>query len=150
MGESSLSTVSNGRVALAFLAAPTAAVVSLGLLVFVLLPLAGHDPEPSSKVALHFALFGAIIIFPVAIAAGLPLFLLFKFKGWLSRRAVFIGGLLLSLAFPAFVSLKNPQSPGFVTVGHYSVCAVCGVVAAWVFCAVSGLSSRQNHGSVKP
>lgn len=139
-----------GRVALAFLAAPTAAVITLSLLVLVLWPLAGNDPNPPSNAAFHFALYGAIIIFPLSIAAGFPLFLLFKLKGWLSRRAVFIGGLLLSLAYPVFVSLQNPQSPGLVTFAHYGVCAVCGLAAAWVFCAVSGLASGQNHGSVKP
>lgn len=145
-----MGAANTSKVALAFLAAPASAVVALGLLVFALLPLGGYDPNPPSQVAFHFALFGAIIIFPISIAVGVPLYLLFVLKGWLTRRAVFIGGLGLSLAYPIFVTLQNPQSPSLVTLAQYVICAVCGLVAAWVFCKVSGLSSRQSCGAAKP
>lgn len=145
-----MSVASNGRIALAFLAAPTAAALTLGFLVFVLWPLAGDESTSSSHAAAHFALLGSIVIFPLSIAAGFPLFLIFKHMGWLSRRVVFIGGVLLSLAYPVFISLSNPHIPGMVTPGHYVICAVCGAVAAWVFCVVSGLSSDHARGDIKP
>lgn len=148
--EPSLNSASNGRIALAFLAAPMAAALTLGFLVFVLWPLAGDDSTSPSRAAVHFALLGSIVIFPISIAAGFPLFLIFKRMGWLSRRVVFIGGGLLSLTYPAFISLSNPHIPGMVTPGHYVICAVCGAVAAWVFCAVSGLSSDHARGGIKP
>jgi hypothetical protein len=137
-----LSGANSRKVALAFVAAPAAAVVTLAFLVFVFWPGNGADSPPHA--ALGFAIYGAIIIFPISIVGGVPLYLLFRFKSWLSRAAVFLGSVVLSLAYPIFVALENPLRPGLVTAPEYLVSVICGLVAAWVFCRIVGLSSKGN------
>ena len=127
------------KVAAAFLLAPAAAVLTLSFLVFVLWHFAGSDPNPPWRAAMHFGLYGTLIIYPVSLGIGVPAFVLFQRLGWLSRKAVFVGGALLSVAYPAFAAVQNTHQPGTVQPLYYVVCLACGLVASWVFCAVSGM-----------
>lgn len=89
------------------------------------------------EAALHFGLYGAVIVFPLTLIGGVPLFALARLFGLVRRRAVMAAGALLALAYPVLVSMQN--EPGTVSPWAFFICVAAGLVAALVFCQVAGV-----------
>lgn len=124
------------RVLFAIFVSAAAAVAVVALAAAVAVPLVG-DVNPRGIVALHFAVFGAVIAFPIAFLGGLPLYYFFRWRGWLRPGVVLAGGVALALAFPVYAWWIN--SPGVVSFWHFFACATAGAAASMVFIRLSGV-----------
>lgn len=89
------------------------------------------------KSALHFGVYGAVIIFPITLLGGVPLFMVARAFGLIRWSIVLGAGILLGLVYPAIVFIQN--EPGVVSWWAFAVCAGAGLVAALVFCRVAGI-----------
>lgn len=94
------------RTVLAFLIAP----ISPGLLIYLLWVFSGSN-FPSQGT--FFLKFSSIFAYPVAIIVGIPLYLLFAWRGWSNLIAYIICGVLLgSITFSIFISMTNFSAHG--------------------------------------
>lgn len=133
------------RVALAFTAAAAAALATLMLFVLALWPFS-ESSEPAWRGALHFGLYGGVIIFGATVLLAVPSYLLLRALGRITWASSFIGGVGIALGYPLLVTYENFPSD-VVQWWAYAVCGICGAVAAMVFCRVAdiqrGLSQVQ-------
>ena len=128
------------RLVLAFVASAFAALVAAVLIAVIFVSDKQNHPL---EVALHFTVFGAIIVFPVAFVGGIPLYGLFRVLGWINWWMVLLGGIALSEAYAVYIYFIN--LPGTVTPGEFATCGASGVVAAIVFCRIAGIRRVSNQ-----
>ncbi len=128
------------KIIAALLAGAVSALAFLVLTVVLFFPAMSTDR--GWEVGLHFAVFGAVIIFPLALFAVIPYFIFRKF-GWPNRRSILVGSVALALAYPGWVWLT---SPGFVHWWAFVACAFAGALAATVFCHIAGVGRDAASG----
>lgn len=128
------------RLILAFLAASTSAIIALFFIILIFFSIFPTSSDPPQKLAFHFLVFGAIIIFPIAFGLGVPLFLIFKYKGWLSTINIYIGGISLSLIYPIYYFVKNAYKFETITFSYLTLCIISGTIAVFVFSKIMKLS----------
>ncbi|WP_029919517.1 hypothetical protein [Nevskia soli] len=122
------------RLVLAFVASAFAALVVVVLTAVIFVSDRLNHPL---AVALHFTIFGAVIVFPVTFVGGVPLYGLCRLLGWVNWWTVLLGGIVLSEAYAVYIYLIN--QPGAITLGEFATCGASGVVAALVFSRVAGI-----------
>jgi hypothetical protein len=95
------------------------------------------------NIAVHVLVFGTIIVFPIAFLGGVPLYYLFRWRGWLTPSAVLIGGTTLALVYPLVAWWEN--KPGEVSFGYFFVCGAAGAAASVVFIRLSKTARVQGQ-----
>jgi len=136
------------RTILAFLIAPLTPALAL---TFVAL-LAG-GPIAGAGLGTYAMILNAKVGYPVALAAGLPLFLLFRRLGWVGLAHTLAAGLALGAATGAFGSTdmfqigdENAERPLGETLVFVVAGAACGALAAASF----WLIARPDRGPSDP
>lgn len=127
------------KIVLAFLAGASAALAVVVLAAVVFMSSKMNNPL---SIAVHFIVFGTIIVFPLTLIGGVPLFGICRLLGWVNWWTVLLGSVALSEIYPFYVYLANHS--GVVTGGEFATCAAAGVVAAVVFCRVAGIRLRET------
>lgn len=128
------------RVLIATFVSATVAVVFVALVAALYWP---DDAERPLEVAIHFLVFGSVIVFPVAFICGLPLYYLVRWRGWLSPEAVLVGGVGLALIFPLVVFIDNRES--IVSFWHIIICAAAGALASAAFLTIAPVRDAQSQ-----
>lgn len=127
------------RVVAGFVLAP-----GIGILVLMLWPCAEAAVAPVTYTtsclpeASLLGLFGASIAYPVAFTFGLPLFIVFRIRGWLNLWQVAAGGILVALAAAALFSLTT----GGMDVAFGLIFFSVGLAAALAFWVIAIFRNR--------
>lgn len=127
---------------LAALASAISAIAVVVVAVVILWPLSANTGNRLWEVALHFGIFGSVIIFPLVFLIAMPLYYVVRVLGLLSWPAIMFGGVLIALVYPFITLIEN--KPGFVAWWHFLICGIAGAIAALVFCRVAGIKRARS------
>jgi hypothetical protein len=128
------------RVLLATFVSAAVAVLFVALVAVLFWP---DDSEKPLEVAVHFLVFGSLVVFPVAFIGGVPLYYLFRWCGWLSPGSVLVAGVVLGLAIPVAVFIDNRET--FVSFWHILICTVAAALASAAFVKIARVTYEEGQ-----
>jgi hypothetical protein len=92
-----------------------------------------HSANSGAAVVAHFTIFGAIVVFPFAYLVCLPVYLLFRWRGWATPSSVMIGATALGLVGGMYEFRPTALDFTLEQAGFYAASTICGLVGGWVF-----------------